>query len=269
MIKSGLKPTVFDRRDYDFHKTFGSAVPPTFPDSYNVDLGLWQPSQNDFEPIFKNSPLPFGCTDYTQADLCADEDGELKNPILLENVTHANANGGIDIRVALTAAKKVFGRTAYFTITPTGGLDFFDSIRLAMLYTREENRSVSAGTPWFPEFLQGVPGSGAGLTQVGPDGILPTPGSLDTSRASWHNWKVAGWKNINGKPYLICKPWIGFWYGDKGYCYMSRELANILFSIRYACAFTLSKRAANMALPVDFDLIGWILSVFHWLIPNR
>ncbi len=45
------------------------------------------------------------------------------------------------MRESLTATKAVFGRTAYFRVTPTYPLDFFDAIRLAMLSTKDEGRS--------------------------------------------------------------------------------------------------------------------------------
>lgn len=276
MMKSGLKPTRFDRRDRDFHKSFGSIAPIVFPDSYNADLGKWCPSQNEPEPIFNNPALPMGCTDYTTADISADESGFLRNPMDVENITHANALGGLDIRVALDATRpatllkpnRLGWATAYFNIQPTGGLTMFDSIRLAMLYTRQEMRTVSVGTPWYPEWVQPVVGSGGNLVHVGSDGILPMPIS-PISQATWHNWKIAGWKTINGQPYLICKPWLGVNYADKGFCYMSREVCNYIFSIRYTAAYTLSKRTANANIPVSFDIIGWILSMIHWLIPNK
>jgi hypothetical protein len=56
-------------------------------------------------------------------------------------------------------------------------------------------------------------------------GILPIPPSFATGGLGWHNWKVAGWKTIGGAPYLICKMWAGPDYGDRGFVYMSRELA--------------------------------------------
>src|SRR4051812_47355446 len=176
----GLKPLQYDHRDFDHLKTFGVAVPPSFPDAYNVDLGAWAPDQNlenhNFIPAIP--PMPYGCTDYTEADVCADEDGELRNPSLLEAVTHANARGGIDLREALAAAVKVFSRSAYLRVTAVSPLDMFDAVRLAMYSTQDERRGVSVGTPFYHEW-------GTPLDQ----GILPTPTSFSTAGLGWHNWK--------------------------------------------------------------------------------
>jgi hypothetical protein len=112
-----------------------------------IDLDRRIKPHKNFMHRFNLPATRFGCTDYTQADVCADDDQELKNPMLLEDVTNANACGGIDLRESLTATKAVFGRTAYFRVTPAYPLDFFDAIRLAMLSTKNAGRSVSAGTP--------------------------------------------------------------------------------------------------------------------------
>jgi hypothetical protein len=247
-MKSGLKRPTYDKRDYDFHKTFGVAVAPDFPKEYSVDAGLWNPNQNNTNAptgLPTIPPMPFGCTNYTQTDLCIDEDGHLLNPTLLENETHANARGGIDIREALKAAIKVFQRTAYFRITAQSPLDMFDAIRMAMLSTASEKRAVSAGTPFFPEW-EG-------------DGIMPVP-VFDLKRASWHNWKIAGWKMIGDQPYLICKMWTGDWK------YMSRTLCNALFAINGSCAYTLTKIQPGQIQSIDFDFVKWVVSLLQWLI---
>jgi hypothetical protein len=252
--KNGLKPLPYDRRDYDLHKTFGATAAPSIPDSYSVENGLWCPNQNIGGEVFDLPPMPYGCTDYTQADACADEDKELRNPLLLENVTHANARGGIDMRESLAAAKTVFNRTAYFRVTPTYPLDFFDAIRLAMLSTKDERRSVSVGTPWYPVWNDPLRG-----------GILPIPANFSTAGLGWHNWKVAGWKTIGGAPYLICKVWAGPDYGDHGFVYMSRELANAVLNISGAAAFTLTKLKPTDVQTIDFSFVKWVVSYISWL----
>lgn len=280
---SGLKPLPYDRRDYDLHRTFGAAIPPVFPENYSVENGLWTPDQSVGGEIFNLPPMPTGCTNYTTCDVCADDDGQLYDPAYQESIVHANARGGVDVRESLGSTlqdkygKKVRGlrnakgetgfyRTAYFNIQPTPPLDFFDSIRLAMLVTKEEGRSVSAGTPWFPEFVQPVQGSGGGRPHVGADGILPTPTNWSLEFVSWHNWKIAGWKTINGVSYLIGKPWCGKKYGDKGFCYVSRELANKLFNISGSCAFTISKLEGLEPQQVPFDLVPWLLSIVNYIL---
>jgi len=251
-MHSGLKPLSYDRRDYDLLKTFGATAPAQFPDAYSVENGLWTPNQSDGgDPIFGLPPMPYGCTNYTQADCCADDDQHLHNPMLMENVTHANARGGVEMREALNAAKKVYGRTAYFRITATHPLDMFDAIRLGLLSTKEEGRSASVGTPWFFEWT------------APKNGILPIPASFSVQNVAWHNWKIAGWKTINGVPYLIGKPWCGKNYGDKGFIYMSRELCNAVFGIPGSCAFTMTKLTGIEPQRVDLEVVQWIVSLIR------
>lgn len=251
MIKQGLKKIRRDHRDRDLHKSFGMATTSSLPTDFTVDAGLWMPNQDIPQAItgLDTIPaLPYGCTDYTQVDLCADEDNKLYSPMVLENITHANQNNGTDIRVALEAAKQALGRTGYYSVKAQGILDWFDAIRLAIYSGQPEKRSVSIGIPWFPEFERLPAGA-----------IMPIP-IFDTAKASWHNAKVAGWKTIHGTPYLMIKSWQGPGYGDNGWCYMSRELCNALLNIRGTGAFTLTKMTSSTIQTVDMGLIATIVS---------
>lgn len=264
-IKSGLTPTPHDSRDYDLFKTkkLGGIIP-AFPDNYSTDANLWMPDQNAVNPLFTPPvpSLPEGCSDYTQTDLCMDEDGVLYNPMDIENITHANANGGTDLRTSLNAVLKLRkNHPAYFNIQPDiqkgGVIDWFDAMRLAQTLGKMENRAVSVGTPWFPEFMHPV------------KGIIPTPNwsltvpGTSISRVSWHNWAIKGWKTINGQVYLIGKPWIGKDYGDGGYCYFSRSVFNQLMSINGTAAFTLDKLLPNeKPETVDSSVKQWLVSFF-------
>lgn len=262
MIKSGVTPTKDDHRDYDFlkHKKLG-AVLPSFASDYNIDAGLWTPDQEVENDEF-NPPvpaMPFGCTDYAQCELCIDEDGEIYNPAYLESFTHANANGGGDLRVSLQAvidhglqAKDGMihrgAHPAYFSVKSSGAIDWFDAVRLAMLSTSNEKRGVSVGTPWYPEFMST------------PDGIYPIP-DFSLNRASWHNHCIKGWKTINGVTYLIDKPWCGASFGDKGFGYISRPLFNSLMNIPGTAAFMIDKLLPGETPPtVDLPVIRWIVS---------
>ncbi len=256
-MKSGLKKPYQSHKDYDFHKSYGTVLGAAqLPDTFNVDAGLWQPNQEAQNCLF--SPcvpaMPFGCTNYGSADLCADEDGKLYNPMDLENVTHANALGGIDIRTALKATMQVWGRTAYFNIRSYGIIDPFDAMRLAMYSSQPEKRAVSLGIPWMQEFMQPV------------NGIVPMPATVDTLGIPWHNPSICGWKTIEGKPYLVVKPWIGTNYGDQGFCYFSREVFNVIMSINGSCAFTLSKVAPGQILTVDLSWTNFIVSYVRSLL---
>lgn len=251
LIKSGLTPIVPDHRDYDHFKTFGSVGDSSsLPDMYSADAGLWIPNQEtgDSASIPPVPPMPNGCTDYAQTDLCIDEDNILHSPLLLEQVTHANADGGTDIRTSLKAAIQVFQRTAYFNVNWQAPLDAFDSIRLALYSTEDEKRAVSVGTPFFQEWLS--PESG----------MLPFPQSFSTTGLPWHNYVICGWTTMAGIPYLICKMWLGNLYGAGGFVYMSRELCNSVLNINGSGAFTLSKVVPGTIQTIDMDVVQRIVS---------
>lgn len=233
MIHHGARPTTPDHRDYDFHPSFGSIAPDRFPDEYLTDANLTMPDQNA-------EGEPYGCTNFSQADISTDETLILKSPFDLEAVTHANARGGYDIRKSLDAATKLGWFSAYFTVNPYG-LDFFDSVRLAMYSGFPEKRSVSVGTPWYPEFE----------SKLQADGIMPEPANYSADGMPWHNWAVKGWTTKNGQPYLICKSWQGKGYGNNGYAYIPRTLFNQMMRIRGTCAFTATNITPDTIIKID------------------
>lgn len=248
MVKQGTGPTRISKKDWDFHKSFGSVILP-FPSEYFTDAGLWMPNQDITDPVFGLPPLPFGCTDYTQADLANDEAGALNfDPMMLENITNANRNGGADIRQSLLAAVKLGWFTGFFNVQQLRGQDMFDSIRTPMINGIPEKRSVSVGTPWYGVF-----------ETIDTTAILVMPESLQDSH-SWHNWKICGWKNINGQPYLIGKSWQGPGYGDKGFVYFSRSLINNLMSVPGAVAFTATKGVLPPISTISPALWQWLIS---------
>lgn len=61
-MKSGLKPTYRDNRDYDFAATFGAVA--RFQDELNVDSGGF-PDQN-------KDGNPYECTGYSITDVAKD-----------------------------------------------------------------------------------------------------------------------------------------------------------------------------------------------------
>lgn len=257
-MNHGIIPDKPDHRDYDFVASFGAPVAPKFPPELNVDAGLWVPDQNLPEPLFKNPPLPYGCTSYTQADLCADDDAKLYNPMDLENITHANDRGGISIREALDTARKVYNRTYYFSVNAKGGLDFFDAIRFAMMAGAPEKRSVSIGTPWFPSWE-------VALQQK--TGVVPMPSEAersvihrDPAAIPWHNHKICGWKQINGTPHLISKSWQGKEIGDGGFAYFPREVINTVMAIPGTCAFTLTNMGSDSIQTIDLPFLKLVMS---------
>lgn len=270
MLNSGLKPIKKDHRDYSFHRTFGSAAPETFADSLNLDAGLTNFDQDEaslsFNPPLPN--LPFGCTGFAQSDLCADEDNAIYNPLFTydQTLTMEGASEGVgcDIRDSLNSTI-VYGvqrdgetpaqalshrRGAYYTIEQGGGLDWFDSIRSCLSLNR---RSISVGTPWYNSFQQPE------------NGIVVAPNSWDTTFAPFHNWKVCGWKTINGVPYLIGKSWQGPKYADGGFCYFPREIINQLMTIDGTGAFTLTPYTNQMAQTVILTLWEYVASYMRMI----
>lgn len=260
-FRSGLKPVKWDRRDLDLFKTKKFGAVTAFPEAYSTEVGMWNPSQNDGCDLFTPAvpPLFYGCTSYTGSDILTDEDKQLFNPMDIENITHANANGGTDIRTALRAVTRLHpNHPQYFTIVPDldkgGSLDWFDAIRVALIVGKTENRAVSVGTPWFSTFMNPA------------NGVISMPYSYNLKLIPWHNWAIKGWKTINGQAYLIGKPWIGASYGDKGFCYISRADFNLLMSISGCAAYTLDKlMPGEVPQRVDSSVKQLLLSFFWQL----
>lgn len=257
MIRQGTVPTRISKKDWDYHKSFGTVgAALVFPAEYFTDAGLTMPNQDLPNPQFTPPvpPLPYGCTDYTQAELSTDLGTGLEDPEYLENITHANANQGANIRNALLAAVHLGWFTGFFNILPHQ-LDYFDSIRLAMVSGIPEKRSVSTGTPWYPIF-----------EQVDQTGVLQMVPDLNDSRLTWHNWKICGWKTIGDQTYLIGKSWQGATYGDKGFCYFSRPLINTLMNVPGSVAYTATRGILPPISTISAPLWAWLVSNFKSLL---
>lgn len=98
-----------------------------------------------------------------------------------------------------------------YVVIDTSKHDFFDSIRLALWKFRNEKRTIFSGIMWCHEWLN-------------PEGgIIEKNGTA----LGGHAFKIFGWKQINGKPYLKIQQSYGESYGQKGILYMSREVANL------------------------------------------
>lgn len=251
MIQNGVKQIRKDHRNYSAHRTFGATL--VFTDEYNVDAGLTIPNQN-------TDGYPNGCTGYSQAELCQDQDKKQYRPdftykktLLMDNEqlgepcdirtslksTKVYGVLGVDESTDLEAAKHLRG--AYYQVENHS--DWFDSIRSTITLNKS---SVSVATQWFASF-----------GRVGQDGIISETFSPDFS---WHNYKVCGWKQINGQPYLIVKSWQGSGYGDGGYCYMSRNIINRLLSVSGSGAFIVAQYDPSKIQTVKLDILSTILS---------
>lgn len=272
-MKDGIKPIKLDHRDHSFQRTFGAVSSSLLlPSEYICDAGFGAPDQNV-------DGLPYGCSGYAQSELCQDEDSIHYKPEYTYDKTRLMEGTypspvGCDIRDSLkstliygvqgldeTTDQEAFGhhRGQYFNVGPTE--DYFEGIINALWLNRLEKRSVSMGTPWFPEWLPPVNGG-----KVQADGIVSVPQTYDLAHVPWHNWKICGWKTMNGIRYLIGKPWCGPDFGDKGFCYFPQEIINKIMSIEGSAAFTLGKANKDNIVNVKLNLIDMVLSYIRMLI---
>lgn len=275
-MKRGARPTRIKHTDYDFLKShrFGSitAADAQFPDEFLADAGRTMPNQEtqdaDFTP--PTPPMPFGCTNFTNAELKTDLTGVIHSPADVESVTHANALGGYDIRLSLDACtmatllhpNRLSWFSQYFNIRASGALDFFDSFRLTQIagVSVGEKRSISWGTPWFPSWEQ------ACLTgqMVMP---MPTLQELqNVSSTGWHDSKFDGWKIINNVAMYRDKSWQGNKIGDQGFIYFPREVINRVMMISGTVAFTATNKPVNSPLTINVTTLQWLISALRNLI---
>lgn len=295
ILKSGSRPNKIDARDYDFHKTFGNVGVikyPVFDPEYLCDAGLTMFNQNVanlyFDPTVPAEP--YGCTNYCQGDCSTDTDGQVKNPAALEAVTHANALGGFDVRQSFLAAVKIGWFSAFFNITAYAPLDFFDAFRVAQISGAPERRSISWGCPWFPSW------EAACNPNVNPLAIMPMPTDLEITTArketgifggfhrlnhklirlaggsapaiGWHNSKLDGWTNVQGRLVYRDKSFQGNTVGNNGFIYFPREVINMVMTISGTVAFTGTKMGitAPQTIPVSViqQVASWIRNLFGY-----
>ncbi len=256
MIKNAVR-VVPDHRDLSHTKTFGAFAPTSFADENNLDVGFTNPDQNA-------EGLPYGCTGYTQAEICTDKDMRLYKPKYTYDKTRMmegteGMQVGCDIRKSLKSTN-VYGvqaydettdqeaiahrRGAYYSIEPAP--DYFDGIRSALA----RGRAVSMATPWY------------GIFNLPENGIIKAPSDY-SQESPYHNYKACGWKTINGSPYLKIKPWIGPHYGDQGFAYMPREVVNQLLHQTYTGAFTLDDYDPNAKTVTIYNTYEVILSYLY------
>lgn len=258
MIQNGARPTELDPRDQSFHGTFGALPTYNLPEEFNVDAGKTMPDQNA-------DGYPFGCTGYTQSDNAIDRDGNIYKPSYTYLKTcfmeGHQPNQGCDMRASLKSTR-VYGLQKetettdmeaeqhrggqYFNVYDDGGLDWFDAIRSSVY---SQKHAVSCGSPWFSEWA---------LPQVG---ILPSVFTYDgiPNHYAWHNYAIKGWKVINGTTYLLVKPWQGKNYGDNGWVYMSRYVANKVFEIRGAVIYTQASAKPEDIAMIKLDIWEYIM----------
>lgn len=260
MLQNGVHKVQKDFRDYDFIKSRRMAgfIPDTagLPENFSVDANLWQPSQNAMG-------LPYGCTGMTQADLCSNMDGVLYDPYWIYDSTFPNdRTQGRELRQVLKfvcknplkrylATGEGRPRKAFFSVNSSRNIDWFDAIRIAIWVNQHEKRAVSCATPWFPEWQN-----------VDKTGILKPPSKYKWDQMG-HNWSCPGWKTIYGQPYLIVKSWQGDQYGDNGFAYMDRKMANNVFGMWNSAAFTLADD--DSVATVDKNVIDILVNFIRTL----
>lgn len=253
------------------------------------------PDQNE-ENDFFTPPVPAlvdGCTDYTQSELSTDlsNGGTVRNPIDLDNVTHANALGGFDIRRSFLAAVGIGFFSAFFNIKAYAPLDYFDTFRFAQLSGAIEKRSISWGTPWFPSW------ENACNPNINPSAIMPMPTADEMATAmkeagsfgsyhkikhkvmrllgstvpfiGWHNHKLDGWTTPTGVPLYRDKSLQGNTIGVKGFIFFTREVINTVMTIPGTVAFTGTLMGISNPVPVSTTFIQWIVSIMRNLSPFR
>lgn len=281
-MQSGTKPLLRLPKT-QFHTVFGSTAPDNIPD-FNVDAGIWMPDQNVLG-------APTECTGFTGADILTDITKVLQDPdfiyaaaLYLEG--EGPTTGGADFHIALQGLVAVgsiaqaaipLGFSAVQmgelyvanwnnwpaaikalalknvqngTLNLLGNGDPFDSI-MSAVYTSKIAGSL--GSIWYDEW-----------DNIGPDGILPMPSNLEGFTYSpWHNYAAKGKKTINTTKYIPLKSWQGPSYGDKGWCYMSREVANAVFAVAGTGAIGLNPNAMRWA-----SIIGILCERFPILLTD-
>ncbi len=277
----GVKPRkIRDRRNYSFHKTFGSLDLSFLNVEMSNDAGLTMPDQ-----IAEG--LPLGCTGETTAELGIDFDGIRYLPEFTYRKTCAMEghpmNQGCYIYNSLKSGI-IYGLAAEgedesksfthlrgpaFFVEQIPGYDWFDTIRSTLLLNKK--RSISAGTPWYAKWS--AAGAGNILTK-NSDGTYTLTGggiktaimpmydsSIDPLSLPWHNWKLCGITRKNGVWYIIGKTWNGREFGDMGgFTLWSREQINSLFSMRGCEMWTQAKASPEDIKTITLPFIESILS---------
>lgn len=291
---SGTRPTELDERDYSFHRSFGAVSMEKVPLEYNVDAGLTMPDQTAHDP--------YSCTAYTTCDISTDQDGIVYQPkytymktLFMQGLPPWT--NGSDIRPSLKSAK-VYGllpkeftpqiiegmdedftanqsnwpsgvdsiagklehrKGDFYNVYDDGGMDWFDSFKSALWLNKSEKRALSIGTPWITHPDQR--GVVQPIEKVMLDAARNNPNSV-----SWHNWKICGWKWIDGTQYLIGKPWQGNAYGDRGWIYVSRETINQLMEIRGSVAFTIRDATPEDIYTIKLGILETVLLYLYRII---
>jgi hypothetical protein len=233
----GLKPLPPDTRDFKFGAVYTLPKLSELPTEYIL---MWPLKIRDQKE-----------TDYCAAEAFAsvseDQEGVELDPLYqfyLAKQLDGDPNGwGVNLRVIAKSGTK-FGsleaRYAQYTIDSprseivtgtkytegmrqlatqhkkesfmfiNGPYDTFDNLRATLWKKRFYNQSVLTGLSWCQEWTKA------------PSGVIDFPGTPGYG----HAFKIFGWKQIKGKPYLVAQLSNGTEIGDRGIFYFSREIIN-------------------------------------------
>ena len=196
------------------------------------------------------------CTAY-QAVACRANEKNLtsydpESQWLLELMMGATEQG-TDIQTALaTGVDKGFiptgdtvaqdNASCYLWVHPNNGMDWFDSIRRAI---QDTGRPLSAGVMWMSSW-----------------DATPIIQNTGTSALGGHAIKIAGWKQINGQPYLVIQNSWGQNMGDIGLWYFPREIVNKVFG-DYGVGYwsddpNLKIKKMGLLLSMYINLLNWL-----------
>lgn len=272
MIQNGLKPQPIDPRKYSYQRTFGSTAAVAMPEEFDFDAGLTMPDQNA-------DGLPYGCTGYTTAEIAGDADNCIYDPRFVYDKT-LEIEGIFSTdpefeRVGCTAsdsfkAANIFGlkragetdqqatthrKGASYDVLNSAGVAPFDAIKSAMWDNYQRfgcKESVSSGTPWLREW-EGVSSNGIIPSVVIYDGV-PT-------HYEWHNWKISGFKKIDGILYAKGKTWQGKNVGDGGWLYFPASVLNQVLKFKGSFAEILAPFTGD----IQTVKVGIIITLISWI----
>lgn len=106
---------------------------------------------------------------------------------------------------------KAYKKQSYFDVANRWGIDYFDSIRLALWENKDFKRTIITGAQWEASWNHPT------------KGIIPEASSGNTVG---HQFEIVGFVVRDGVQYLKVYPNYGADLGEGGYLYMSRSVAN-------------------------------------------
>lgn len=259
-----IKIRYTDHRDHALHRTFGTTATLLSPMEYNYDAGFGMPDQNA-------DGYPEGCTGYSQSEEAQNADGNRYKAVYTYDKTlqmqGLPAGSPCDIRTSMKSTQ-VYGvqepaentdveaeshrQGPFFNVDLVPGMDWFDSIRLAL--RNNPKRCISMATPWFNEFRN-----------WDANGVLPSFFTGDPNTMPWHNHLFTG-ETIVPDPFILDKSWQGPNIGDKGYLKWNRTLVNAVMAISGTEAFLRRPIGDEPIQNIELTLLETALSyIGMWL----